>query len=649
GWAKRWFELLPGGSLSYSVSPGGIKRGSIHITMTMITIYPKQRTIHLDTGTTVYHLKALTKEDFDRWVELLRRQRAIFHRDKNTATSSKRRFTFRRGSNQHQQQLSITTGNNDSHAITTTNNNSDISSSPHQQNAMITSAILDQWIQSVQRIMEIRDRMEVEYNRQHHHWIKMEKQFRYGSRDYQNQVSEFGTPRSRSFYSYHSTSQSDLYYDAEEFELILDEDDDADLVQENEDTDDSSSIEGPTTTISSVIKRRKILPHPVAGKSVNLLGLLRKNIGKDLSTITMPISLNEPLNLLQRLCEELEYSELLDKANRMDDPLDRLMYVSAFAISGYASSQYRIGRKFWNPLLFETYECIRPDKGFKFISEKVSHRPNIMACHAESDNFTFWQSTEGSTKFWGKSMEFISEGTIHVTLPTSGDHFTYTKPSSHMRNMIFGTRYLEHLGQIKVINHKTGDYAVVHFKEARRQDGGDGYYYFGGGTQWERNEVEVLLYKNNKSMMQPVRKIVGKWSQSLSQDLGDQQYKLLWQAQPPTIDTPSDYYGFTQFCMELNEITAIEQDSLPVTDTRYRPDQRLFEQGKCHVDQAEKEKERVEIAQRERRNHFEAQGIMPTPIWFQQNEQDPSQWEYKGGYWEARASGQWPINIPTLW
>jgi hypothetical protein len=162
--------------------------------------------------------------------------------------------------------------------------------------------------------------------------------------------------------------------------------------------DDNSSLISTSTTIkpqvqpsspipglsTSVTKRRSILPHPVAGKSVNLLSLLRKNIGKDLSTITMPISLNEPLNLLQRLCEELEYSALLDKANALDSSLDRLMYVATFAISGYASSQYRIGRKFWNPLLFETYECVRPDKGFRFVSEKVSHRPNVMAVSNQS-------------------------------------------------------------------------------------------------------------------------------------------------------------------------------------------------------------------------------------------------------------------------
>jgi hypothetical protein len=126
------------------------------------------------------------------------------------------------------------------------------------------------------------------------------------------------------------------------------------------------------------ITRRTILPHPVSGHNISVLGILRKNIGKDLSTISMPISLNEPINLLQRLCEEMEYSELLDKAACEKNVIDRLMYVTAFAISGYASSQFRIGRKPFNPLLGETYECIRPDKGFRFISEKVSHHPNVM-------------------------------------------------------------------------------------------------------------------------------------------------------------------------------------------------------------------------------------------------------------------------------
>src|SRR4029434_7827306 len=47
------------------------------------------------------------------------------------------------------------------------------------------------------------------------------------------------------------------------------------------------------------------------------------------------------------------------------------VYVAVFAISAYASTFHRAGGKPFNPLLGETYESDRPDKGFRFISEQV--------------------------------------------------------------------------------------------------------------------------------------------------------------------------------------------------------------------------------------------------------------------------------------
>ena len=105
---------------------------------------------------------------------------------------------------------------------------------------------------------------------------------------------------------------------------------------------------------------------------------MRKAIGKDLSRIALPVILNEPLGLLQKLCEEIEYSDLLDRAAQTDDPHLRLVYVGAFIISTYSSNYYRTGRKNFNPLLGETYECIREDKGWKFIAEQVNSSRSIL-------------------------------------------------------------------------------------------------------------------------------------------------------------------------------------------------------------------------------------------------------------------------------
>lgn len=61
--------------------------------------------------------------------------------------------------------------------------------------------------------------------------------------------------------------------------------------------------------------------------------------------MALPVTFNEPLSLLQRAAEELEYFDLLDQASQNADPVDRMCYVAAFAVSSYAHTRFRSGRK----------------------------------------------------------------------------------------------------------------------------------------------------------------------------------------------------------------------------------------------------------------------------------------------------------------
>lgn len=79
------------------------------------------------------------------------------------------------------------------------------------------------------------------------------------------------------------------------------------------------------SSVVTLARRRSTLPSPCPANSVSLWNILRNNIGKDLSKVAMPVHLNEPLNTLQKLCEELEYSELLDTANQTQDHYQRMV------------------------------------------------------------------------------------------------------------------------------------------------------------------------------------------------------------------------------------------------------------------------------------------------------------------------------------
>lgn len=136
--------------------------------------------------------------------------------------------------------------------------------------------------------------------------------------------------------------------------------------EEGTDDDAASSASDATQHVSSSgkqVKRRTRLPHPIAGNEVSLFSLLKKNMGKDLSKVAFPVSLNEPLSGLQSMAESLQYTELLDQAAKMSDSSERLLYVTVFAITTYSKYKYRSSRKPFNPMLGETYELVRPDKG----------------------------------------------------------------------------------------------------------------------------------------------------------------------------------------------------------------------------------------------------------------------------------------------
>ncbi|PGH12254.1 hypothetical protein AJ80_06768 [Polytolypa hystricis UAMH7299] len=383
--------------------------------------------------------------------------------------------------------------------------------------------------------------------------------------------------------------------------------------------------------LSSVSRRMKIPPPTVMPPS--LIGFLRKNVGKDFSTISMPVSANEPLSLLQKAAEQFEYSQLLDKATSATEGLERLLYVTAFAISILSNNRVkeRIIRKPFNPMLGETYELVREDKGFRFIAEKVSHRPVQLAFHADAKDWSFAQSPKPSQKFWGKSAEIITEGKARLTLHSSGEHFSWSNAASFLRNIIAGEKYVEPVGEMCVLNETTGQKTITTFKA-------------GGMFSGRSEEVSVKAFDTHGEEL-PLG-LEGTWTGALQlTQHGNQTNKTIWSA-GSLVDKAAKHYGLTTFAACLNEITPIEDAKLPATDTRLRPDQRALEQG--DVDGAEDLKAQLEERQRERRREMEEAGDSWRPRWFTKVDPDngceEEVWKIrtgKDGYWEERAKGTW--------
>ena len=181
---------------------------------------------------------------------------------------------------------------------------------------------------------------------------------------------------------------------------------------------------------------------------------------------SLPVSANEPVSLLQRMAEQLEYSQLLDEAS---DPSlssgERLLRVAAFSISSLSvlREKVRAHRKPFNPMLGETFELVREDRGFRFISEKVCHHPVILALQADSDRWSFAQTAKPAQKYWGKTFALTTDGLSRVTIHSTEDRFNFTTATCILNTL--GEKYAEPKDTVTVINEVTGERAVITYKE----------------------------------------------------------------------------------------------------------------------------------------------------------------------------------------
>ncbi|KAI5359530.1 Putative oxysterol-binding protein [Septoria linicola] len=376
------------------------------------------------------------------------------------------------------------------------------------------------------------------------------------------------------------------------------------------------------------VKRRTAVPGP-RQPPPSIIGFLRKNAGKDLSQVAMPVTANEPTSLLQRLAESIEYPQLLDAAAGASTPAERLMYVSAFAVSffSYNRVKERALRKPFNPMLGETFELVREDMGFRFVAEKVSHHPVRMACQAESlanGGWCYAQSPKPEQKFWGKSVELNNDGRARVILHASGERFSWSQATCFLRNVIAGEKYVEPVQTMTIQSETNGMRAVVSFKA-------------GGMFSGRSEEVNVQLFEGESPSDIG---LVGKWTDSLKRTDTDE---TIWKV-GALVPNATKVYGFTTFAAALNEITEVEADHLPPTDSRLRPDQQALEAG--DVDKAEGLKARLEERQRARRKVLESHGQSWKPQFFEkvtsaEGEEEVWMLKQKDGYWDRRAASDW--------
>lgn len=359
----------------------------------------------------------------------------------------------------------------------------------------------------------------------------------------------------------------------------------------------------------------------------NLWKIAREAMGKDLTRLSLPVYFNEPLSFVQRVMEDIEYSDLLDRASETDlfQTADRAALVASFVVSHYAATEKRTYKPF-NPLLGETFDLVRHHPPVMALAEQVSHHPPVTAMYARGERWTYHTSYEIQSRFHGNTLEVWPEGRVCIRFD-DGELFQYKQAHTYVGNIVMGTSLSVDNGGDVDIRENSGKFRVsLKFEKGGRKHSGGvvgSVYDCGNGT--------IL------------KSISGNWWDSVLVD-----GVTIWTAakRPERGDT-GGLFDMTSFAWTLNAPLKLpaQRGAIPKTDSRLRPDVRALEEGDYKL--AASEKDRLERAQRKRRKDEESSNNPTTqafPKWFSQvqigDSSDRVEWHYRGGYFDTKMSAE---------
>ena len=363
-------------------------------------------------------------------------------------------------------------------------------------------------------------------------------------------------------------------------------------------------------------ERRTSLPEQYKEVSFNILKLIKDCIGKDINHFAMPVFLNEPLSILEKLCECFQYADLLNKAAEEPSPHLRLAYVACFILGGFTMNIHR-SKKLFNPLLFETYEYIDNKLDYRFFAEQVSHHPAISAYFAEGKGWNLYSNNNAKVLIsLTRGIEIKSLDKTYVNFTNFNDEINSTKPMIKVRN-VFSDPTMD-LTDKFVVKNNEGDECVINLIPFS-----------------ESNVVGILNGEVKDIEGNVVFKVEGNWYDKVKViNTNNKEEKILWEI---IKSCDKNNYYFQPYTFDLNNITEEMKKVLPRTDSRFRGDQRLMEYQK--IDEAAEEKFRLEEKQRKKRKENEKAGIIPVPRYFEETYDDITGeliYRYKGDYFEDR-------------
>jgi len=360
-------------------------------------------------------------------------------------------------------------------------------------------------------------------------------------------------------------------------------------------------------------------------RKISVIGTLASfinqlTIGDDLTKISIPSALLCPYSALELAAvRALRYFDLMLKANKIEDPLQRFLAIVKWYLA--YNPKEKLGKKPFNPILAETHLAWlnHADTEFKgettFFAEQVSHHPPVTAYVIENkeEGVKIKSNALFKTYFHGNSVTAAPTGSTYVHFTKYDEVYELPKglPDMGVKNVILGTRRHAWEGEIQIICKKTGYKAVLTYAE-------EGW--------WCINTVNGYIAKMEGNTETKLFTITGPLGENIT----------IAKPLPPG----SMYYPVQEPFIDLAKIVPLKINYIPFAKLEERCSVRLWRELSVAIVAddmvaADVAKRVVEDAQRKRR----ADNTSYTPSFFAQSEETK--------FWEL-IQEKWPSLLQQI-
>ena len=178
----------------------------------------------------------------------------------------------------------------------------------------------------------------------------------------------------------------------------------------------------------------------------------------DILNFSRPARLTSPLSVHQCCGNEWVRTDLLEKAYQIkDDPIERMKYLFAFAVSGIHQGPIKCrSRAPFNPIIGETFQAINENDGSRLYLEQTEHHPPTFNFSVNGPNNHFMFHGFGTIDAHLYSINMIKGERIGKTLLKfdDGSLFTFSTLKTRINGIVMGDRIYNYYGDLIIKDYK---------------------------------------------------------------------------------------------------------------------------------------------------------------------------------------------------